>query len=446
MDENYQTQNAVKRPSPSATTKIHDMTLLKLLIGAFLLASQLATAQTPWPGYISLLEHDTTESTVPAVVPVGVLVRAPDASVSADKARWSGMWSGWGCVARACDVKVVVESVSDSGAVLVYAGASVSSQHTERVQAQFVGRELTAPLSTGSTINLRTRAGDEKVVEFVIHKDGAVRAAGVLSQTPAPAKVTERIPTPFMENGKPVSLEVVIYKPPGNGPFPTLMFNHGSTGAGDMPTLFASTWSSATLARFFTDQGWLVAFPQRRGRGKSDGLYDEGFEENRSRYACNPALSLPGLERALTDMDAAADYLAARPDVDSQRMVIGGHSRGGIASVVYAGTRPTRFAGVINFVGGWVGDRCADAEAVNTVSFRKGAAFARPMLWLYAENDPLYRIAHSKSNFDAFVQAGGKGSFRVFEPGKGVDGHGLISMPQLWRADVSRYLEQLGRQ
>jgi dienelactone hydrolase len=421
------------------------MNRLILVAGYLVLSSQLAIAQAPWPNYISQLEHDTTESPVLAVAPADVVIQPPDSSVPADRARWSGAWSGWGCAARVCDVKVIVESVTQEGAALVYVGASAPSKLTQRTQARFFGGELTAPLSTGSFINLRMRSGDDKIVEFVIYKDGALRAAGVLSQKPALERIIERIPTRFIENDKPVSLEVVIYKPPGNGPFPALMFNHGSTGNGDNPALFNSTWSSPTLARYFTDKGWLVAFPQRRGRGKSDGLYDEGFESNRSRYACSPALSLPGLERALSDMDAAADYLAARPNVDSKRMLLGGQSRGGIASVAYAGTRPTRFFGVVNFVGGWVGDRCVHAEAINTASFKRGAAFTAPMLWLYGENDPFYRVSHSKTSFDAFTQAGGKGSFKVFTPSGGLNGHGLISMPDMWRSDVTNYLEQTAR-
>lgn len=303
-----------------------------------------------------------------------------------------------------CDIKLVVEKLSEVGATIVYVGASATNRLSERVQAAFVGDELTASLSTGTVLSFRIRPDNSGVMEFVGNAiDGAVRVSGVLSKTAAPLKTTERIPTPFIENGKPVSLEVVIYKPAGNGPFPALMFNHGSTGSGDNPAVFISTWTSASLARFFTDKGWLVAFPQRRGRGKSGGLYDEGFEKDRSRYSCDPQLSLPGLERALTDMDAAYSYLVARPDVDSKRMLIGGQSRGGIAASAYAGTRPAQFAGVVNFVGGWVSDRCSSAAAVNTVSFRQAAAFAPPMLWLYGENDLFYKISHSKSNFDAFI-------------------------------------------
>ncbi len=419
------------------------MKQIKLLLGTLLFVNQLALAQAPWPNYISQLEHDSSDSAVLAILPKDITIQPPSSSVSADKARWSGAWSGWACAARKCDVKLVVESVTAEGAVVVYAEALASGTFTKRISASFNGSELTFAVPNG-TASLRFRTGNSRVAEFAVHKDGAMRIAGVLSQSSAPARITERVPTRFVESGKPISLEMVIFKPPGNGPFPTLMFNHGSTGSGDNPALFVYTYSSATLARFFTERGWLVAFPQRRGRGKSDGLYDEGFEENRSRYSCTTALSLPGLDRSLTDIDAAAEYLAAHPDVDSKRMLIGGQSRGGIASVAYAGLKPARFLGVINFVGGWMGDRCVNAEAINTNGFQRGASFATPMFWLYAENDPFYRVSHSKNNFDAFVKAGGKGSFRTYEPARGISGHSLISLPDLWQTDVAAYLDQLG--
>ena len=98
----------------------------------------------------------------------------------------------------------------------------------------------------------------------------------------------ERIPTPFIENGQPVTLEVVIFRPPGVGPFPTLVFLHGSTGQGNNPALFSYTYAPENLSRYFNDRGWMVVYPQRRGRGKSGGLYDEGFNAQRSRYSCEP--------------------------------------------------------------------------------------------------------------------------------------------------------------
>ena len=427
----------------------------------WVMASTPATAQTIWPNYVGQFAHAVSESPVSAVLP-DLAVLPPASGVSPNKARWSGVWSGWACQWQACDVKLAVENVTNEGASIVYAGASDSAAFAERAQALFVGDELKVTLSTGTTLSFRIRSDGKGLMEFVgygpSNGKNVLRLAGVLSLTEATLKtgqigplppwpkIFDKIPTPFIQDGKLMALEMVVFKPEGNGPFPTLMFNHGSTGNGDNPALFTNTYTSAALARFFTDRGWLVAFPQRRGRGKSDGLYDEGFEADRSRYSCEPELTLPGLERALADMDAAYAYLAVRPDVDPRRMLIGGVSRGGIAASVYAGTRPPRFVGALNFVGGWIGDVCPQAAQVNTASFRRAAGFLSPMLWLYGENDPYYKISHSKANFDAFVQGGGKGEFKVFNAGSGRNGHAIVSQPDLWDSAVNDYLKLLGIQ
>jgi len=145
----------------------------------------------------------------------------------------------------------------------------------------------------------------------------------------------------------------------------------------------------------------------------------------------------------LTDLDAAVDYLLVRPDVDSKHMLIGGQSRGGILSVAYAGTRPSRFMGVINFVGGWISDRCPTAEAINTTTFKRGAAYQHSMLWLYGENDSFYKMDHSRKNFDAFIASGGTGVFKTFQTPAGQNGHNLISTPGSWKETVEAYVRQL---
>jgi dienelactone hydrolase len=256
-----------------------------------------------------------------------------------------------------------------------------------------------------------------------------------------PALIAEHIATLLVEDGKPVRLELLVRKPQGVGPFPTVVFNHGSTGRGDDPTLFKRSSSSATVASYFVELGWMVIFPQRRGRGASDGKYDEGFEPDRSRYSCQPVYSLPGVDRAIQDLDAVMAHIRTRPDVVQSRILLAGQSRGGILSIAYAGERPDAFIGVINFVGGWMSDRCPNAVHINTVTFKRGARFPRPTLWLYGESDPYYTLPHSRSNFEAFVAAGGKGRFESYTvPGESA-GHALHMHPSLWAEEVTKYLE-----
>lgn len=258
-----------------------------------------------------------------------------------------------------------------------------------------------------------------------------------------PDLVSEYIGTPLLEDGKPVRLELLVRKPQGSGPFPAVVFNHGSTGRGDNPELFKRSWSSAAAANYFVERGWMVIFPQRRGRGASEGKYDEGFEPDRSRYSCQLRHSLPGVDRAIHDLDAAMAHVRARPDVIQNRILLAGQSRGGILAIAYAGERPDAFVGVINFVGGWMGDRCSEALQINTSTFKRGAKFPRPTLWLYGESDPFYALSHSRGNFEAFVAAGGKGRFESYwVPGQNT-GHAVLTHPRLWTEEVNKYLESV---
>lgn len=256
----------------------------------------------------------------------------------------------------------------------------------------------------------------------------------------------ERVPTPWTENGRPLTLELVVYRPLGVGPFPTLVFHHGSTGNGDDPALFRQTFTSETVAQAFADQGWMVLFPQRRGRGASDGVYDEGFEADRSRYSCRPALALAGLARALDDAEVVHQHVISRPDVDGARLLVGGVSRGGILAVAFAARHAGAYRGVLNFVGGWIGEGCADAVAVNRETFAAAWAGPRASLWLYGENDPFYSVGHSRANFDAFIAAGGAGDFHLYrrsDPTR--SGHLIMNEPSLWQPDVLRLISDAVR-
>ena len=254
---------------------------------------------------------------------------------------------------------------------------------------------------------------------------------------------TVRAPTPFTEEGRPVELAIVLYAPPVSGRLPTVLFNHGSTGDGSDPSLFDDVFTSETVARVFAEKGWQVAFVQRRGRGGSDGLYDEGFTADRSGYSCEEPIALAGAERAMADLDAAVDYLRSRADVDTTRMLVAGTSRGGILSIAHIARRPDVYRGAINCVGGWLAEGCGDYARVNRSLFEQGAAFPGPSLWLYASNDSFYSLTHSLANFDAFTAAGGLATMKTYTRAAGKNGHFLLNDPNLWSADLADYVDQV---
>jgi dienelactone hydrolase len=264
---------------------------------------------------------------------------------------------------------------------------------------------------------------------------GGVALVSGLSALAQPAMV------PVTVDGAEVKLATITHKPAGAGPFPILIFHHGSTGRGADPTLFTRPYEPLFLVDWFVARGWAVVFPSRRGRGGSEGLYDEGFEVERARgYACDDNLSIKGFDRALRDADAITAAILAMPFADRSRFVVGGQSRGGILSVGWSGRHPDRPRAVLNFVGGWLGSGCQYSAKVNAELFKRGAAYKSSTLWLYGDKDPFYPLSHSRGSFGAFKSAGGQGSFNEYTLPEGVSGHALVSYPLLWEAAVERYL------
>ena len=274
---------------------------------------------------------------------------------------------------------------------------------------------------------------------------GSLLLACTLLAMPVALAAQERAMVPLTIDGEPTRLATITYKPPGSGPFPTLIFHHGSTGRGRDPALFERPYDPKALAAWFTARGWAVILPSRRGRGGSEGVYDEGFEPDRAQgYSCEPPLALAGAERALRDVDAIMPVLLAQPFVDRQRIAVGGLSRGGILSVAWSGRQPAVPRAVVNFVGGWSSERCPSADDINTELFRRGSAFDRSTIWLYGYRDSFYSLRHSRRNFAAFRAAGGKGAFHEFVPLEGMDGHQIAAVPDLWTEALEAYLADQG--
>lgn len=230
-----------------------------------------------WPDFISALEPEASESTVVAAVPADVAVQKPADDLPSSISAWSGEWSGWAGQARGFDVKLIVEKLSPREVTLVCARASDhQSVFSERVNARVYGNEIRCRLTNGARVQFRMRNPD--VVELLWSDADGRWIAGVLSQQSAGGRrIIERVPTGMFEHGEQITLEMVTFKPDGPGPFPTLVFNHGSTGTGSDSSAFTSTVTSPALAKYFNDRGWMVVFPQRRGRGKSGGALRRGF-------------------------------------------------------------------------------------------------------------------------------------------------------------------------
>jgi dienelactone hydrolase len=234
--------------------------------------------------------------------------------------------------------------------------------------------------------------------------------------------------------GTEVRLAATLFRPDRSGRFPLVVFNHGSTGPGAIPASLTQTYRAQ--AHYFVRRGFAVVVPMRKGRGASEGSYDEP-------YGCAPGVVEAGVSSGLADLDGVLDHLLQQAYVAGDRLLMAGQSRGGYLSVVYAarGRHRARLRAVINFAGGWTGQRCGDLNAPGYAD--AGRRSRLPMLWLYAEGDSYYSPGAIRGYFESFEKAGGNGRLVLFG-GLPKDGHRLVDFVPVWKPDADRFLESLG--
>jgi carboxymethylenebutenolidase len=114
-----------------------------------------------------------------------------------------------------------------------------------------------------------------------------------------------------------------VYVPEGTGPFPAVLWNHGSEKR--------PGWQPE-LAAFYKAHGFVFFLPHRRGQGKSPGPYimDE-IHASRS-----PMAMVEAQQAANQDVVAAMNWLKTQPEVDASRIVVSGCSFGGIQTLLTA--------------------------------------------------------------------------------------------------------------
>jgi pimeloyl-ACP methyl ester carboxylesterase len=252
--------------------------------------------------------------------------------------------------------------------------------------------------------------------------------------------ISERITTGLIEDGQTVHLQIIVSKPRGKGPFPLLVFNHGSVGRGQNEAAARAVRVFHPVTQYFLSKGWMVVVPQRRGRGWSDGLHDEGLVNDRSRYSCDPKIAIDGLNAAIEDVDAVMENLLARPEVDAERVVMGGNSRGGGLALAYAGKYPEKVRGVINASGGWHGTVCASFISIHRRLATDAARSSKPTLWLHGGKDTEIDLKSSEAVFEMFRHKGGTGTFVPFPEA----GHNLLWENRNWIQPVGQFMAELG--
>lgn len=232
-----------------------------------------------------------------------------------------------------------------------------------------------------------------------------------------------------------LKLHGFIYRPAGAGPFPAVLWNHGSERLpGWLPE----------LGKFFVGRGYVFMVPHRRGQGRSanaapyiiDLLQREGQEhgaEARSRKLVEL------MEIHFQDQLAGLAYLQSLPDVDTKRIAVMGCSFGGIQTMLAAEGAPGIRAAV-DFAGGaesWRG-----SEDLRNRMIRAARNARVPVLFIQAEGD--YDLAPSYTLGKEMEKAGRAHALRIY-PAFGKtqqENHEFcVRGAEIWGADVLAFLE-----
>jgi dienelactone hydrolase len=125
-----------------------------------------------------------------------------------------------------------------------------------------------------------------------------------------------------------------IYKPDGAGPFPTVVWNHGSEPNPGGGPQFDS------VAAIFVPAGYVVVAPMRRGQSDSQGKYIQDTIRATAQRSGESAaerlmVELMGSEQ-LSDQLAGLSYAKTLSFVDTSKLVVAGCSYGGIETLLAA--------------------------------------------------------------------------------------------------------------
>jgi len=230
-------------------------------------------------------------------------------------------------------------------------------------------------------------------------------------------------------------IEAYLYKPSGDGPFPLVVYNHGSRDGQDrleQPAMF--------VGRLLTGAGYAVLVPERRGYGKSDGpiLRDEIGRDLGSRM-------LNRLHEEASDVLAAVDQIGSDRSIDTTRTALVGWSFGGIVSLFAARGSAAFFAVVDQAAGSLTWDHSPALQS----ALRDAAANIRaPLLCMDAKNDAT--TAAVKAACDAARSHGYAAELKIypaFTPARNTSGAApghLVFTAQgvsIWGSDVVAFLD-----
>jgi dienelactone hydrolase len=262
----------------------------------------------------------------------------------------------------------------------------------------------------------------------------------VVAEAPAAGPDTVVVPSGDLE------LRGLLWRPSGHGPFPAVLFNHGSGHAsGADASGRRDERHPEVLGPVFARHGYVFLYLFRRGDGLSAG---QGMASGDRMDAAFLAAGQEGRNRVqlhlletdeLTDGLAGLAFLRALPEIDPHRVAVVGHSFGASLTLLLAERDSTIRAAVLFSIAGYSWERSPQLRE----RLMKAVEHLAPgVFFLNAEND--YSLVAARELSAELERLGKPTRLKVYPPAGQTpdDGHNFIHLVvPAWERDAFSFLD-----